>query len=67
MSDARDDLPDAAKRALAEAAERRKAREAEAGKLNMPAETNAPEGVAKGAEPTRYGDWERGGRAIDFS
>ena len=23
-------------------------------------------GGPKGPEPTRYGDWERGGRAIDF-
>ena len=23
-------------------------------------------GGPKGLEPTRYGDWERGGRAIDF-
>ncbi|KCV68638.1 hypothetical protein H696_04929 [Fonticula alba] len=23
-------------------------------------------GGPKGAEPTRFGDWERGGRAVDF-
>ncbi|MEE9301494.1 MAG: DUF1674 domain-containing protein [Alphaproteobacteria bacterium] len=23
-------------------------------------------GGPKGPEPTRYGDWERGGRAVDF-
>ena len=23
-------------------------------------------GGPKGPEPTRYGDWEKGGRAIDF-
>jgi hypothetical protein len=27
-----------------------------------PVETGGP----AGAEPTRYGDWERGGRCIDF-
>ena len=49
----------AAKRALAEATERRKTRE-EAVALK-------PEkGGPKGVEPTRYGDWERGGIAYDF-
>ena len=28
----------------------------------LPSEKNGP----KGAEPTRYGDWERGGIAYDF-
>jgi len=52
-------LSPAAKRALAEAAERRKARQ--------DAATREPEkGGPKGAEPTRYGDWERGGIAYDF-
>ena len=52
-------LSPAAKRALAEAAERRKARDA--------AESLKPEkGGPKGVEPTRYGDWERGGIAYDF-
>ncbi len=33
----------------------------------LPATPNPPEqGGPKGPEPTRYGDWERGGRAIDF-
>ncbi len=45
-------------RALEEAEARRKAeREAVGAK-----EINGP----KGPEPTRYGDWERGGRAVDF-
>ena len=45
-----------AKRALAEAAARRAATE----KL-------APEqGGPDGPEPTRYGDWERNGIAVDF-
>lgn len=30
--------------------------------LNMPPEIGGPEGP----EPTRYGDWERKGRCIDF-
>jgi len=55
----RKSLSPAAKRALAEAAERRKAR-GEADPLE-------PEkGGPKGVEPTRYGDWERGGIAYDF-
>ena len=52
-------LSPAAKRALAEAAERRKLRE----------ETDAldrEKGGPKGVEPTRYGDWERNGIAYDF-
>ena len=45
-----------AQRALAEAAERRKQ-----------AETPPPEkGGPSGPEPTRYGDWERKGIAVDF-
>lgn len=45
-----------AQRALAEAAERRAA-----------AEKLAPEeGGPSGPEPTRYGDWERKGIAVDF-
>jgi len=48
-----------AKRALNEAAARRKAKAALA---NRPPEKAGPDG----AEPTRYGDWERGGIAYDF-
>jgi len=52
-------LSPAAKRALAEAAERRKAQD------SLP--PGEPEkGGPKGVEPTRYGDWERGGIAYDF-
>jgi hypothetical protein len=50
-------LTPAARRALAEAAARRKAAAAEAAP-----ETGGPSGL----EPTRYGDWERKGRAVDF-
>ena len=51
-------LSDAARRALQEAAERRAAIEvaSETGELGGPS----------GLEPTRYGDWERKGMAIDF-
>ena len=52
------ELSDIAKRALAEAEERR-ARAANAG---GPEEVGGP----AGPEPTRYGDWERKGIAVDF-
>lgn len=45
-----------AQRALAEAEARRKAVEA------LPPEQGGP----SGPEPTRYGDWERKGIAVDF-
>lgn len=45
--------------ALREAEARRKAAEAEAKK-------QAERGGPKGAEPTRFGDWERKGIAYDF-
>ncbi|RMH48418.1 MAG: DUF1674 domain-containing protein [Alphaproteobacteria bacterium] len=48
----------AAARALAEAAARRAA----AAPLQMPREL----GGREGPEPTRFGDWERKGIAIDF-
>lgn len=51
-------LAEAAARARAEAAERRKA-----ARQQKPApEVNG----AKGPEPTRYGDWEKNGIASDF-
>lgn len=53
-------LSPAAKRALQEAADRRKAKETVSSTL--PPEKAGP----KGAEPTRFGDWERGGIAYDF-
>lgn len=53
-------LTEAAKRALAEAAERRAKAEAEA--KAAPREIGGPAGL----EPTRYGDWERKGIASDF-
>ncbi len=56
------ELSPAARRALAEAAARRKA-EAEA---QAAAAANGEQGGPKGPEPTRYGDWERKGIAVDF-
>jgi hypothetical protein len=53
-------LSEAAKRALAEAAERRAAIDAAA--QAMPKELNG----RGGKEPVRYGDWEVGGIASDF-
>lgn len=56
------DLPPAAQRALAEAAERR-ARALEEAQANpLPVEL----GGRDGPEPVRYGDWERKGLAVDF-
>ena len=51
-------LSEAAKRALAEA----EARRVSADDKGLPPETGGP----KGAEPTRYGDWERKGVISDF-
>jgi hypothetical protein len=51
-------LSPAARRALAEAQARRAAAEA--------AEAAAEHGGPKGLEPTRFGDWERKGLAVDF-
>ncbi len=31
-----------------------------------PAKRPEERGGPKGPEPTRYGDWERGGRCVDF-
>lgn len=57
-SDPRPDLPPAARRALAEAEERRR----KAAALDLPPEL----GGRNGPEPVRYGDWEKKGLAIDF-
>ncbi len=51
-------LSDAARRALLEAAERRAA----ASQTEAPTEHGGP----RGPEPTRYGDWEKKGLAVDF-
>ncbi len=54
----RKNLAPAAVRALREADQRR----LEAAKKPTVKEVGGP----KGEEPTRYGDWERKGRAVDF-
>ncbi|MDP3802217.1 DUF1674 domain-containing protein [Brevundimonas sp.] len=51
-------LTEAARRALLEAAERRAA----AGEADLPPEHGGP----RGPEPTRFGDWEKKGLAVDF-
>jgi hypothetical protein len=51
-------LSDVARRALLEAAERRTAQEAAAAATEY--------GGPTGPEPTRYGDWEKKGLAVDF-
>ncbi len=56
--DARDDLPEAARRALTEAEERRR----RAGDPALPPEL----GGRDGPEPVRFGDWEKKGIAVDF-
>ncbi|HTO31385.1 MAG TPA: DUF1674 domain-containing protein [Pararhizobium sp.] len=51
-------LTPAARRALAEAEERRR--------TQKPVELAEERGGRGGAEPSRFGDWEINGRAIDF-
>lgn len=53
------DIPPAAQRALAEAAERRQKSEA---RPPLPKEY----GGRDGAEPVRFGDYEKNGLAVDF-
>ncbi|MGH1412899.1 MAG: DUF1674 domain-containing protein [Pelagimonas sp.] len=60
MSDTPNDLPPAAQRALAEAAERRDAQAAK--EKATPKELGGRDGL----DPARYGDWEKKGIAIDF-
>ena len=58
MTDIDPNLPPAAQRALAEAAERRK----KANEAERPVEL----GGRDGPDPVRFGDWEKKGIAIDF-
>ena len=51
-------VAEAAARALAEAAERRAQKATETPPTEL--------GGRDGPEPTRFGDWEKGGIAIDF-
>ena len=55
-------LSPAARRALAEAAERRAAIDARAAAIAREPERNGRGGL----DPVRYEDWEIGGRAVDF-
>ncbi|KAA0968258.1 DUF1674 domain-containing protein [Aureimonas fodinaquatilis] len=59
-SDGLENLPPAAQRALAEAAERRAKQEVQ--EQERPVEVNG----RKGPEPIRYGDWEKNGIISDF-
>ncbi|KAB7742303.1 DUF1674 domain-containing protein [Parvibaculum sedimenti] len=59
-------LSPAARRALAEAEERRRAADAARAAAPAPREINGPKGLELGAEPTRYGDWEVKGIVSDF-
>jgi hypothetical protein len=56
-------LSPAAQRALAEAEERRAQRDAAD---RAAAEAALEHGGPTGPEPTRYGDWEKKGLAVDF-
>ena len=58
MTQAPKDISDAAKRALAEASDRREKTKA----MELPEEL----GGRDGPEPVRFGDWERKGIAVDF-
>ncbi|MEQ8823922.1 MAG: DUF1674 domain-containing protein [Filomicrobium sp.] len=55
-------LTPAAERALAEAAERRKA----AADAEKAKDSEKELGGQRGPEPTRFGDWEKGGIISDF-
>jgi hypothetical protein len=55
-------LTPAARRALAEAEERRRLADARKAANPSPKEV----GGRDGPDPTRYGDWEKGGIASDF-
>lgn len=59
ISVSKQEVPAAAIRALKEAEDRRKVEDTD---KKLPTEKGGPKGV----EPTRFGDWERGGRAVDF-
>jgi hypothetical protein len=60
-SEPRRPLSDAALRALAEAEERRRARQAE-----EPRQGPVEVGGRKGPDPVRFGDWEKDGITSDF-
>ncbi|MET0545544.1 MAG: succinate dehydrogenase assembly factor 4 [Caulobacterales bacterium] len=60
------ELSPAARRALAEAAARRAAAQESAEKAAAQNAQTGEKGGPKGPEPTRFGDWERKGIAVDF-
>ena len=55
-------IEDAAKRALQEVEQRKKIDSSSKKDERLPIEVNG----RKGLEPTRFGDWEKGGIAYDF-
>ena len=55
-------IAEAGRRAKAEADARREKAKEEQSKQQLPPELGGP----KGPEPTRFGDWERKGIAVDF-
>ena len=55
-------IAEAGRRAKAEAEARRAEIDKEQDKRQLPPELGGP----KGPEPTRFGDWERKGIAVDF-
>lgn len=62
-NDNHEDIPEAAKRALAEAVERREAKE----KQSADEEPPAKEIMGRdGPDPIRFGDWEKDGIISDF-
>ena len=65
MSDTRDPPGAAPGKALTPEA-RRALEEAAARRAAEPAPEPPEEGGPQGPEPTRYGDWERKGLAVDF-
>lgn len=61
------DVPNATPERPIGAAARRALEEAEARRRSAPAAELPPEqGGPRGQEPTRYGDWEKKGLAVDF-
>lgn len=59
-------LPPAAVRALEEAAERRRLRDAQSGAKGTSDAPAKEVGGRNGPDPVRYGDWEKCGIASDF-
>jgi hypothetical protein len=60
------DLSPAARRALQEAAARRATENATGGATGAASALPPEKGGREGPEPTRFGDWEKKGVAVDF-